>query len=157
MLLPGLLVILVFHYIPMYGIQIAFRKYSGGLDFAAGEWMGMTYLNKFFHSFQFESLIRNTLLVSLSTIVISFPVPILLALLFNRSRTKAENDANDGIPPPFISTVVLVSIMTLMLSSTGVFGNGRLSWDIGVIIAFKLFVPVSSRGGGMRDGTASFT
>jgi len=126
MLLPGFLIILIFNYIPMYGIQIAFRDYKFATGFAGGNWVGMKYLNKFFNSFQFTSLIRNTLVVSLTTIVFSFPLPILLAIMFNKIRSKRRQKFMQTVVylPHFISTVVLVSIMTLMLSpSSGILGQ----------------------------------
>lgn len=147
MVLPGFLIILLFNYLPMYGIQIAFRKYSFSTGFSGGEWMGLTYLNKFFNSYQFGSLIRNTLMISLSTIVFSFPVPILLAIMFSKVRSKCRQKLIQTVVylPHFISTVVLVSIMTLMLSSTsGILGQlaANLGYN-GVIMGdTKLFVPL---------------
>ena len=147
MVLPGFLIILLFNYLPMYGIQIAFRKYSFSTGFSGGEWMGLTYLNKFFNSYQFGSLIRNTLMISLSTIVFSFPVPILLAIMFSKVRSKRRQKLIQTVVylPHFISTVVLVSIMTLMLSSTsGILGQlaANLGYN-GVIMGdTKLFVPL---------------
>ena len=145
--LPGFLIILLFNYLPMYGIQIAFRKYSFSTGFSGGEWMGLTYLNKFFNSYQFGSLIRNTLMISLSTIVFSFPVPILLAIMFSKVRSKRRQKMIQTVVylPHFISTVVLVSIMTLMLSSTsGILSQlaANLGYN-GVIMGdTKLFVPL---------------
>ena len=147
MVLPGFLIILLFNYLPMYGIQIAFRKYSFSTGFSGGGWMGLTYLNKFFNSYQFGSLIRNTLMISLSTIVFSFPVPILLAIMFSKVRSKRRQKLIQTVVylPHFISTVVLVSIMTLMLSSTsGILGQlaANLGYN-GVIMGdTKLFVPL---------------
>ena len=109
--------------------------------------MGLTYLNKFFNSYQFGSLIRNTLMISLSTIVFSFPVPILLAIMFSKVRSKRRQKLIQTVVylPHFISTVVLVSIMTLMLSSTsGILGQlaANLGYN-GVIMGdTKLFVPL---------------
>ena len=61
MALPGFAIILLFNYVPMYGIQIAFRKYAFSTGFSGGQWVGWKYFEKFFHSYQFSSLIRNTL------------------------------------------------------------------------------------------------
>ena len=68
MVLPGLLIILIFNYIPMYGIQIAFREYSFSTGLTGGEWVGLKYLERFFGSYQFWSLIKNTLIFQIKTI-----------------------------------------------------------------------------------------
>ncbi len=147
MVLPGFLVILIFNYIPMYGVQIAFRKYSFSTGFSGGEWVGLQYLRKFFSSYQFWSLIKNTLAVSLTTIVFSFPVPIILAIIFSKIRSKRRQKLMQTLVylPHFISVVVLVSIMTLILSpSSGILGQvlGRFGYN-GVIMGdSKLFVPL---------------
>lgn len=147
MVLPGFLVILIFNYIPMYGLQIAFRKYSFSTGFTGGEWVGLQYLKKFFSSYQFWTLIRNTLMVSLTTIVFSFPVPIIIAIVFNKIRSRRRQKLMQTIVylPHFISVVVLVSIMTLILSpNSGILGQliAKLGYN-GVIMGDpNLFVPL---------------
>lgn len=147
MVLPGFLIILIFNYIPMYGLQIAFRKYSFSSGFTGGEWVGLQYLKKFFSSYQFWTLIRNTLMVSLTTIVFSFPVPIILAIVFNKIRSRRRQKLMQTVVylPHFISVVVLVSIMTLILSpNSGILGQiiAKLGYN-GVIMGDpKLFVPL---------------
>ena len=147
MVLPGLLIILIFNYIPMYGIQIAFREYSFADGLTGGKWVGLKYLERFFGSYQFWSLIKNTLTVSLTTIVFSFPVPIILAIVFNKIRSKRRQKFMQTVVylPHFISVVVLVSIMTLILSpNSGVLGQitARLGYN-GVIMGdSKMFVPL---------------
>lgn len=147
MVLPGLLIILIFNYIPMYGVQIAFREYSFSTGFTGGEWVGLKYLNKFFGSYQFWSLIKNTLLISLTTIVFSFPVPILLAIVFNKIRSKRRQKIMQTIVylPHFISVVVLVSIMTLILSpNSGILGQlaAKAGYSNVIMGDTKLFVPL---------------
>ncbi len=147
MVLPGLLIILIFNYIPIYGIQIAFREYSFSTGLTGGEWVGLKYLERFFGSYQFWSLIKNTLMISLTTIVFSFPVPIVLAIVFSKIRSKRRQKAMQTIVylPHFISVVVLVSIMTLILSpNSGVLGQiaAKLGYN-GVIMGdSKMFVPL---------------
>lgn len=87
---------------------------------------GLKYLNQFLGSYQFWSLIKNTLMVSLTTIVFSFPIPILLAIVFNKIRSKRRQKMMQTVVylPHFISVVVLVSIMTLILSpNSGILGQ----------------------------------
>ena len=147
MVLPAFIVILIFNYIPMYGIQLAVRKYVPKLGLTGGDFVGLQYFKKFFNSFQFWSLIKNTLAISLSTIIISFPVPILLAIMFSKiTRPRAKKLMQTVVYlPHFISTVVLVSILTLMLSSTnGVIGRTAASLGyVGNLMGDKrLFVPL---------------
>lgn len=147
MVLPGFLIILIFNYIPMYGIQLAFRKYVPQLGLTGGEFVGLQYFKKFFNSFQFWSLIKNTLTISLSTIIFSFPVPILLAIMFSKIASHRTKKLMQTVVylPHFISTVVLVSILTLMLSSTnGVIGRAAASLGyVGNLMGDKrLFVPL---------------
>lgn len=147
MVLPGVLIILIFNYIPMYGIQIAFREYSFATGLTGGKWVGFKYLERFFESYQFWSLIKNTLMISLTTIVFSFPVPIILAIVFSKIRSKRRQKVMQTVVylPHFISVVVLVSIMTLILSpNSGVLGQiaAKLGYN-GVIMGdSKLFVPL---------------
>ena len=147
MALPGFAIILLFNYVPMYGIQIAFRKYAFSTGFSGGQWVGWKYFEKFFHSYQFSSLIRNTLSVSLTTIIFSFPVPIVLAILFNKIRNKQRQKLMQTVVylPHFISTVVLVSIMTMMMSSnSGIIGQWAMQLGYTSVLMGdpKLFVPI---------------
>src|SRR5690348_1204497 len=84
---PVLLYYLIFHYGPMYGIQIAFKNYSTGSGMWHSPWVGFKYFNEFFHSFYFGRLIRNTLLLSSYDLIFQFTSPILLAFLLNELRS----------------------------------------------------------------------
>lgn len=119
MMLPGVVIIAVFNYIPMYGIQLAFREFNPLLGLTGGKFVGLKYINKFVNSYQFWSLIQNTLRLSLSTIVFSFPVPILLALVFNRLRSARVKKAMQTVVylPHFISTVVVCGMLQVFFSS----------------------------------------
>lgn len=119
MMLPGFVIIAVFNYIPMYGIQLAFREFNPLLGLTGGKYVGLKYINKFVNSYQFWSLIQNTLRLSLSTIVFSFPVPILLALVFNRLRSSRVKKAMQTVVylPHFISTVVVCGMLQVFFSS----------------------------------------
>lgn len=119
MMLPGFVIIAVFNYIPMYGIQLAFREFNPLLGLTGGKFVGLKYINKFVNSYQFWSLIQNTLRLSLSTIVFSFSVPILLALVFNRLRSARVKKAMQTVVylPHFISTVVVCGMLQVFFSS----------------------------------------
>jgi putative aldouronate transport system permease protein len=116
-LLP-LAYIVIFKYIPMYGAQIAFRDFSPVRGFAGSEWVGLKNFAEFFNSPNFWTLIRNTLLISLYSLAIGFPAPIILAIALNEIRNVRFKKTVQMVTfaPYFISTVVMVSMIILFLS-----------------------------------------
>ena len=106
---------ILFQYIPMYGIQIAFRRFNPGLGILRSPWVGAIYFEQFFNSFYFWELIRNTLFLSLFQMCIGFPMPIVLALLINEIRFKRFKKALQNVTyiPHFLSLVVVVSMLNL--------------------------------------------
>ncbi len=104
---------LVFHYYPMLGVQIAFKKYSGSLGIWESPWVGFENFQKFIQSYQFLPVLRNTLLLSLYSIVVMIPIPLMLALSFNALRGRLLKKMVQLITymPNFISTVVAVGIL----------------------------------------------
>ncbi len=125
LLLPALVYIIVFKYIPMYGVQIAFRNYNPSLGFSESPWVGIKYFREFFLSYQFGRLFGNTLLISIYSILASFPIPIVLALSLNETRSRVFGKTVQTITyaPYFISTVVMVSILFQFLSPYGLLNN----------------------------------
>jgi putative aldouronate transport system permease protein len=125
MVLPVVLYYLIFHYGPMYGIQIAFKNYSPGTGMWNSPWVGFKYFTEFFHSFYFGRLIRNTLLLSLYDLFFGFTAPILLALLLNELRSALFKRIVQTITylPYFISLVVVVGLMVDFLARDGLINN----------------------------------
>lgn len=126
MLLPALLAIIVFNYLPMYGIQLAFREYRPALGLTGGQFVGLKYFNKFFTSFNCVNLLTNTFSISLSSIIFSFPIPIILAILFNQIRNMRSKKMIQTLVymPHFISTVVMVGMLnTFLAPNTGLAGH----------------------------------
>lgn len=119
LLFPVLLNFIIFHYIPMYGILIAFKDYDivGGV--AASPWVGLKHFSSFFESYYFWQLIRNTLMINLFLLLFVFPAPIILALLINEVRNGIYKTTIQTITylPYFVSSVVVVGIIKIMLSS----------------------------------------
>ncbi len=110
----------------MYGVQIAFRRYSIRKGILGSQWVGMAHFNRFFQSYYFERLLVNTLTISLYNLALGFPLPILLALLLNEVTSKRYKKLVQTITyaPHFLSAVVLVSIINAMFStSTGIINN----------------------------------
>ncbi len=123
MMVPGLLYYLLFKYVPMYGIIIAFQKYSIGRGILGSKWVGLKHFQDFFQMPDAWVIIRNTLLLNLYELVFVFPAPIILALLFHELRNVIFKRVVQTISymPHFISTVVIAGIIVNFLSpSTGV-------------------------------------
>lgn len=120
MLLPAVVYFILFSYLPMAGVQIAFRNYNAMDGIWNSEWVGLKHFDRFVHSVQFGTLLSNTLRVSLVTLVVGFPLPIILALILNEVKsTKLKKIVqNITYAPHFISTVVLVGMITMFLSPT---------------------------------------
>lgn len=82
-LLPAVVYFIVFHYAPLYGIQIAFKEFDPVLGISGSPWVGMKYFNRFFSSPRFSQILTNTVALSLYVLIAGFPAPILLALMLN--------------------------------------------------------------------------
>jgi ABC-type polysaccharide transport system permease subunit len=122
------LFIIVFHYIPMYGAQIAFRNFRITEGIIGSEWVGFVHFIRFFNSFEFSRLMVNTIVISVYSLLAGFPLPIILAIslnyAYNLKYKKVVQMATYA--PHFISTVVLVSMVLLFLAPhTGVVNNIR--------------------------------
>ncbi|MBF9017616.1 MULTISPECIES: sugar ABC transporter permease [unclassified Oceanispirochaeta] len=117
LLLPPLLFLLIFHYIPMTGLVMAFKKFSIHKGILGSPWAGLKYFRQFFSSPLCWILIRNTIGISLYTLIAGFPLPILLALGVNELKGEKFKKSVQMITyaPYFISTVVMVSIVMQML------------------------------------------
>lgn len=117
--------IIIFSYVPMLGIQIAFKKYTVAGGIWGSEWVGFKHFIKFFNSYQFERVIKNTLLISAYSIICGFPFPILFALMANTINSARFKKISQTIVnlPHFISVVVLVSMVNQVFGSrTGLYG-----------------------------------
>ena len=117
LLLP-LLYFVIFHYVPMYGAQIAFRRFLAVEGILGSPWVGLDFFVKFFQSYQFDRVVGNTVGISVYTLAAGFPVPILLALMLNNSSMPRFRKTVQMVTyaPHFISTVVLVGLILQFLS-----------------------------------------
>ena len=115
-LLP-LAFIVIFHYVPMAGIVLAFKKYNIRMGILRSPWAGMRYFNQFFTSPRFWELLRNTLGISVYTLAAGFPMPIILALALNEATNLRFKKSVQMITyaPHFISTVVMVGMLMQFL------------------------------------------
>ena len=121
MVIPGIVWLFIFCYLPMYGITIAFKDYKPQLGFFGGPWAGTKHFREFFNdSFAVES-IGNTLIISFYKLLAGFPAPILFSLLLNELRNlKLKKTAQTvSYLPFFISWVVIASLMQTLLGVEG--------------------------------------
>jgi len=126
LLLPGLLWLIVFCYIPIYGVSIAFKDFNAKLGIMGSPWAGFKYFEQFFSTSIAMKTISNTLLLSVYSLVFGFPAPILFALLLNSlNNLKFKKFVQTvSFAPHFISVVVLVSMMSIMMApSSGFIGT----------------------------------
>ena len=113
MLLPVLANFVIFHYVPMYGLQIAFKQYNLVLGASGSPWVGFSNFINFFNSYYFIQIISNTLVLSLLSIVVGFPIPVIFALMLNEVRNKGYKKFVQTVSylPYFISVVVVVGMV----------------------------------------------
>ncbi len=119
--LPTFLYVVVFHYFPLYGIQIAFRNYKPARGIWGSDWVGFKYFAKFFSSYNCWEIIRNTLIISFLEMLM-FPMPILLALVLHYTPNRHLRKFTQSMTyaPYFISVVVLCGMVVAFFSQTGI-------------------------------------
>ncbi|WP_317890243.1 ABC transporter permease [Paenibacillus sabuli] len=120
---PCLLYFFVFHYLPMYGIQIAFKNFLPTKGITGSEWIGFDHFERFFNSYYFWDLLWNTFSISLYELAVGFPLPIILALAFNEVKDGLFKRGVQTVTyaPHFISLVVMAGmIITFLSPSSGI-------------------------------------
>jgi putative aldouronate transport system permease protein len=126
LIIPALLYIIIYHYIPMYGVQIAFKDFRTSLGIAKSPWVGFVHFIRFLNYSESWRIIRNTLGISLYSLAVCFPAPIILAIMVNEVRSKFFKKTVQMITyiPHFISTVVICGMIILFLNSDyGIINN----------------------------------
>jgi len=124
--LPAFLYFLIFHYIPMYGVQIAFKNFIPTLGIWGSEWVGFDHFIRFFESYYFWDLIKNTLGISIYELLVGFPLPIILALALNEVKDNFFKRTVQTVTyaPHFISVVVMSGMIIAFLSpATGIINH----------------------------------
>lgn len=122
MLLLPIAYVIVFNYVPMFGIQLAFKNYNARLGIWGSPWVGLKHFNNLFRSAQFGRLMYNTISISLYGLVAGFFPPIILAIAINECTSSKMKKAVQLITyaPHFLSVVVVTSIVMQLLSGTGI-------------------------------------
>lgn len=129
LLLPGLLYFILFRYIPMFGLVLAFKDYSPFRGIWDSPWVGMEHFRTIFSDGEVLQVIRNTLYISFLQIAVAFPIPIVLALMLNEVRHSAYKRTIQSIVylPHFLSWVIVVGMVTLFLRSEGLLNRALVS------------------------------
>ena len=135
LLFPSIILLIMFAYIPMLGLVIAFKDYSPANGILNSPWVGFKYFTQFFNSVQFGTTMMNTLKISIYSILVGFPLPILLALLCNQLRTGKFKKVFQVTTylPHFISTMFMCGMIILFLSpNSGLIANifKSLGWTM---------------------------
>ncbi|MBQ8189415.1 MAG: sugar ABC transporter permease [Lachnospiraceae bacterium] len=128
MILPVVLYFLIFHYWPMYGIQLAFKNFRIKEGITGSPWVGLDHFERFFSAYNFKYLLWNTLSISLYSLVVGFPIPIIFALMLNYLNNKYLKKTIQMVSyaPHFISTVVICGMISIFTNvDTGVFNTLR--------------------------------
>lgn len=123
-LLPALVILILFSYVPLYGIQLAFKEYNSIQGIWGSPFVDGIFSNfqRFFSSYQFSQLLENTLMLSLYSLIVGFPIPIILALALNQVKNTKYKKFVQTVTyaPHFISTVVLVGMLNIFLANSGI-------------------------------------
>lgn len=138
MLLPTIIWLLLFLYKPMYGLQIAFKDYSVFRGIAASPWVGLEHFDTLFNNDQFLRALRNTVYISFLSLLFGFPMPILLALMFNEILREWFKKTAQTIVylPHFISSVIIAGIVITGFSPSAGIVNTVIEWFGGEAIYF---------------------
>lgn len=134
LLLVPIIITIIYKYIPMYGIQIAFRDFKASKGYLGSEWVGLEWFERFFTSPNCWRMIKNTFLLSLYSLLWSFPIPIILSLAINQLRFRRFKRTIQTIlyAPHFISIMVVCGMIRIFLSPSG----GLINLILGTQIDF---------------------
>lgn len=138
MILPVVAYYIIFSYVPMYGVQLAFKNFIPKLGITGSPWVGLENFIRFFSSYNFKYLLLNTIEISVYGLLAGFPIPILFAVMLNYLRGKGFRKIIQMVSyaPNFISTVVMCGMITIFLTpDTGII-NQIITYFGGKSIAF---------------------
>lgn len=151
--LIGIAFIVVFNYIPMIGILMAFKNYNivtGIKGLFTSEWVGFKYFIDFYKGYNFGDLIRNTLVISILKLVFTFPLPILLALIVNEIKVPAIKKLvqTSSYLPYFISWVIVTGFVQIFMNRNGIVNTlmisaSRIDQPISFLTESKYFLPIA--------------
>lgn len=128
LILPGFLYLVIFKYLPMFGLVIAFKNYNPSMGFKGiftSKWVGLKHFKKFMGSYYFSEIMRNTLVISFTKFFIGFPLPIIIAIMLNDLKNKHFKRVVQTAcyMPNFMSWVVTCGILVTIFASDGIFNS----------------------------------
>ncbi|WP_343045100.1 ABC transporter permease [Paenibacillus lemnae] len=136
--LPVIAYFIIFHYLPMYGVQIAFKDFIANQGITGSPWVGFKHFERFFDSYYFTRIMENTIVIGLYELAAGFPIPIILALMIHEVRSSKFRRFVQTVTymPHFLSTVVMVGLVVMFLSPVSglvnsmivAFGGERISF-----------------------------
>jgi putative aldouronate transport system permease protein len=143
MLILPLAYLIIFHYIPMYGITIAFKEFSIRKGILKSPWIGFDNFRRFFEYPFFGRIIRNTVLLRVYSLIFSFPAPIILALCINEIGSSAYRRSVQTVSflPHFLATATVIGMVTTFLSPTSGFINIALNRLFGIAPTYFMIMP----------------
>lgn len=146
-MLPVIIYYILFYYKPMYGAIIAFKEYQPALGIMGSPWVGLEQFKKIFLNPDFYAKLKNTLVISFTGLVFGFPVPILLALLFNEIKNRRFKAIAQSLSyiPHFISLVVICGLIKQFVGPGGIIYNMVVALggeEIGLLSRSECFVPI---------------
>ena len=138
MCVPAFTIVLIFHYIPIYGITIAFKDFIAARGIHGSPWVGFKHFSIFFQNPFWWRITRNSLLLGFYSILFAFPAPIILALLFNELKSQPFKRVTQTISyfPNFVSTVIIVGMLKEFAGSGGLFNQIRNTLGLETILYF---------------------
>ena len=153
LLLIPIVLTIIYKYIPMYGIQIAFRDFKPSRGFMGSEWVGMEWFERLFTAPTFDRMITNTVLLSFLSLLWSFPVPIILALAINQLRFHRYKRVVQTVlyAPHFISIMVVCGMIRIFLSPNGGLINLLLGTTVDFLSESSAFRPIYIISGIWQD------
>ena len=153
LLLVPVILTLVYKYIPMYGIQIAFRDFKASRGYMGSEWVGWYWFQRFFSAPTFSRMIVNTVLISLFSLLWSFPIPIILSLMINQlGHARFKRVVQTVLyAPHFISVMVICGMIRIFLSPSGGLINLILGTEIDFLTQSSAFRTIYIASGIWQD------
>lgn len=153
LLLIPVVLTFIYKYIPMYGIQIAFRDYKASRGYLGSEWVGLDWFERFFTAPTAGRMIKNTFLLALFSLLWSFPIPIILSLCINQLRFAKYKRVVQTVlyAPHFISTMVVCGMIRIFLSPSGGLINLLLGTSIDFLTESSAFRTIYIASGIWQD------
>ncbi|MGH4037218.1 MAG: ABC transporter permease [Sphaerochaeta sp.] len=121
LLLPGIVLTIIYKYVPMYGVQIAFKDYNAAKGFWGSSWVGLKWFTKFFTNYKSVEMIKNTIKLSFFSILWTFPIPIILSLIINQIQYTKFKKVSETIlyAPHFVSIMIVCGMIRVFVSPYG--------------------------------------